>query len=84
MRPVLSFIAALAVLGAAFSLLHWISLALALPDLLALLLFALPVIAYMAYCTESTPVQVLRAAVRIYVTFAAVLLASAALVYFIG
>jgi len=84
LRPVLSFIAALAVLGAAFSIVHWISLALALPDLLALLLFALPVIAYIAYCTEDTRAQMLRAAWRIYATFAAVLLASAALVFFIG
>ncbi len=84
MRPALSFVATLALLGVALTLLHWLGLWLALPDLAALLLFALPLSFYFAYCTEPTRARVLRAGLRYYLVFASVVLASAALVLFIG
>ncbi len=84
MPPALSFVATLALLGAALTLLHWISLWLELPDIVALLLFALPLSFYFAYCTESTRARVLRIGLRYFLVFASVVLASAGLVLFIG
>ncbi len=83
LRPVLSFIAALAGFAAAFSVVHWVSFKLALPDLVALLLFALPIVAYIAYCTHDRRQQMLRAGGVIYTGFAATVLACAGLVYLI-
>ena len=83
MAPVLSLLATLGLLGVAFTLLHWLILWLNLPDLVALLLFALPVATYIAWCTvESRPAQ-LRFALKIYLSFATVTVASAAIVYLI-
>ena len=84
MRPVLSFIAALASLGAAFSSIHLLSLWLNLPDLLALLLFAIPMVCYLAYTLFESRADMLHAAAVYYLSFAGVVLASAGLVYFIG
>ena len=84
MQPVLSFIATLAVLGVAFSLLHWLILALGLSDLAALMLFALPIAGYIAFATQETTAGRLRFAVQSYLVFAAVTLAAAGLVWFIG
>lgn len=84
MRPALSFLGVLAGFGAAFSFIHWFSLALGLPDLVALMLFALPVIAYIAYCTQDSPAAMLRAGTITYTAFAAILLACAGLVYLIA
>ncbi len=84
MRPILSFVAALVSLGAAFSLIHLLSLWLDLPDLLALLLFAIPVVFYIAYTMFESRAEMLRAAATYYVGFAGVVLATAGLVYFIG
>ncbi len=83
MRPILSFIAALVLLGAAFSFIHFVSLWLSLPDLAALLLFAIPVVAYIAYTSFDSRAEMLRAAATYYLCFAAVVLAAAGLVYFI-
>ncbi len=84
MPPALSFIATVALLGVALTLIHWISLWLALPDLAALLLFALPLSFFFAYCTEPTRARMLRVGLRHYLVFAGVVLASAGLVLFIG
>ncbi len=83
MTPILSFIATLGLLGVAITLVHALSWWLNLPDLLALLLFALPISAYCAFCTEETHRQMLGAAVRIYLVFTSVVLAAAGLVFVI-
>ena len=82
--PLVAFIATLVSMGVTFSLFHGLILWLNLPDLVALLMFALPLVAYAAYCTQNSPRQVLRSATRIYASFATVVLASASLVYLIG
>ena len=84
MKSLLSFAATLIFFGVAFSLLHAVSLWLQLPDLAALLLFALPVVAYIAYCTQHSRAAMLRSALRIYASFAAVVLCAGGLVYVIG
>ncbi len=81
--PVLSLIATLGLLGVAFTLLHWLILWLDLPDLVALLLFALPVVAYLAWCTFEERAAQLRFALQMYLSFSAVTIASAAIVYLI-
>ena len=82
--PLSAFIATLISMGLAFSFLHGLILWLNLPDLAALLMFALPVVAYIAYCTQNSRRQALLSAIRIYTSFAAVVLACAGLVYLIG
>ena len=84
MNPVLSFVATLAFFGVAFSLLHMAIVWLGLPDLAALLVLAIPVIVYIAYCTQPTRAATIRSAVRIYLSFAAVTLSAGGLVYVIG
>jgi hypothetical protein len=84
LNPVVSFVATLAFFGVAFSLLHAVILWLQLPDLAALLLLAIPVVAYIAYCTEPTRVDMTRAALKFYLGFASVTLAAGGLVYLIG
>ena len=71
-------------MGVAFSLLHGLIIWLNLPDLAALLMFALPLVAYIAYCTQNSRRQALLSAIRIYTSFAGVVLASTGLVYLIG
>jgi ABC-type bacteriocin/lantibiotic exporter with double-glycine peptidase domain len=84
LKPIASFIATLAFFAVAFSLLHVTILWLRLPDLAALLLLAIPVIAYLAYCTQQTRPAMLRSAIRIYASFTAVVLSAGGLVYLIG
>ena len=84
MKTILSYIATLMLFGVAFSLLHLVVLWLWLPDLAALLLFAVPVVAYLAYCSHHTRAAMLRSAIRIYASFAAVVLSAGGLVYLIG
>lgn len=83
MQPVISFIATLAVLGVAFIVLHWLILALGLPDIAALLLFAVPIVGYIAYCTHETRAARLHSAGKFYLVFAAVTLSAAGLVLLI-
>lgn len=66
-----------------FSILHWLILWLRLPDLAALMVLALPVVAYIAYCTADSRSAMLRASLRMYLGFAGVVLTSAALVLWI-
>ena len=68
----------------AFTLSHWLILWLRLPDLAALMVFALPVVFYMAYCTLDSAAAILRAALRMYLGFAGVVLSAAGLVWLIG
>jgi len=71
-------------MGVAFSFLHGLVLWLNLPDLVALLMFAIPVVAYIAYSTQNSQRLALGSAIRIYSSFTGVLLAAAGLVYLIG
>jgi hypothetical protein len=64
----------------AFSVLHHLILWLRLPDLAALMVLALPIVFYIAYCTVDSRSAILRASIRIYLPFAGVVLTSAALV----
>ncbi len=64
-------------------LLHFLIVLLDLPDLAALLLFAVPVILFIGYCTHDSTRGMLRSALVIYSSFASVLIASAVLVYLI-
>lgn len=66
-----------------FSSLHWLILWLGLPDLAALMLFALPVIVYIAWCTADSKTPILRTVARMYLSFAGVVLAAAGLVLWI-
>lgn len=84
MKPVLSFCATLILMGVAAILLHQLILWLGVGDLVALLLFAAPVSAYLAYCTHNSAAARWRATVQIYASFSLVLIASAGLVYLIG
>ena len=83
MQPLVSFIATLAILGVAFVFLHWLILILSLPDIVALLLFAIPIVTYIAYCTQETRADIWRSASRIYAVFASVTLSAAGLVLLI-
>lgn len=83
MFPILSYLATLLSFGVAFSLLHHLIVWLNLPDLAALMVFALPVIAYIAYCTQNTRAAMLASAARIYLGFAGVVLTAAGVIYLI-
>ena len=74
----------LILLGVVFSLLHLIIVWLGVADIIALLLFAVPIVAYISYCTQQSPGAIVSSAVRVYCGFAAVVLAAVGLVYVIG
>jgi len=76
--------ATLVLLGVVFLSLHLVILWLGLNDLVALLLFAIPITLYISYCTRPNGPQIIIAALRIYFSFAAVTLLSAGLVFVIG
>ena len=84
MKQVASFVATLVLLGVVLAILHHLLLWLNLPDIVALLVFALPLVAYIAYTTQPTRALWLRSALSIYTGFGGVVLAAAGLVYLIG
>lgn len=84
MKPILNFLATFLLMGVAFILLHLLIVWLGVSDLVALLLFALPVSAYASYCTHRRRADQVRAALQIYASFSLVVLAAAGLVYVIG
>lgn len=67
----------------AFLSLHLVIVALGLSDLVALLLFAIPITVFISYCTQDTRAQAIRSALHIYCVFASVTLAAVGLVYLI-
>ncbi len=71
-------------MGVVFSLLHLIIVCSGVADIVALLLFAAPIVAYVSYCTQQSRAAIVYSAIRIYGGFAAVVLAAVGLVYFIG
>jgi hypothetical protein len=81
---VISLITTLVLLGVVFLLLHLLILWLGLTDLVALLLFAIPITLYISYCTQPNAPQIIGAALHIYFGFAALTLLSAGLVFVIG
>ena len=82
--PLLSLLLTLALASVIASLLHLLILWSGASDLVALLIFAAPICAYLAYCTNESTSRLWRAALRMYASFAGVVLAAAGLVYFIG
>ena len=70
-------------LGLIFSVLHLLIVALGLSDLLALMLFALPGAAYIAYCNHDDNAVRIRSATSIYLSFTSVTLAAAGLSWII-
>ena len=71
-------------MGVVMLLLHLVILWLGFSDLVALLLFALPIVVYISYCTQESRKQVILSTLQIYGTFSSVIIASAGLVYLIG
>ena len=84
MQPLVSFITTLIILGMVMTLLHWLIFSLNLPDIVALLLFAIPLTVYIAYCTQETRGKMWRSAITMYAAFAGVTLSAVGLVLFIG
>ena len=84
MRSIFSLLTTLILLGVVFSLLHLVITWSGVADIVALLLFALPIVVYISYCTQQSPAAIVSSAVRIYCGFAAVVLAAVGLVYVIG
>jgi hypothetical protein len=81
---IFSFTATLILMGAVFILLHLVIVWAGVSDLVALLVFALPIVVYISYCTHEARKKVIASALRIYLSFAFVVVASAGLVYLIG
>jgi hypothetical protein len=83
-KPLLSLAATLALAAAVAVALHLSILWLGVGDLAALLIFAAPLCAYLAYCTHRSRADRWRSALQIYASFSAVVIAAAGIVYFIG
>jgi len=83
-KPVVSFAATLILLGATFLLLHLVGVWAGVIDVVALLLFAIPITGFIAYCTHQSQTQMLRSALQIYGSFCAVVVSAVGLVYLIG
>ena len=84
MQPILSLLTTLFLLGVVFIFLHLVIVWSGVADIVALLLLAIPVVGYIAYCTQASRAVMVESAVRIYCGFAAVVLAAVGLVYVIG
>jgi len=84
MKEIKSFLAVVGLTSLAFVVTHYLILFLGLNDLTGLILLALPLVAVIAYTTNETLRDMLRSALLIYAWFVSVVLAAAALVWFIG
>ena len=84
MKELFSLLIILGLMGLIFVGLHYLILFLGLNDLSALILFALPVIAMIAYSSHDTPSEMMRSAGTIFISFISVILAAVGLVWFIG
>jgi hypothetical protein len=84
MKELSSLLIILGLMAVAFVGLHYLILFLGLNDVTALILFALPVVAMIAYSSHDTPSEMMRSAVTIYVSFISVIFAAWGLVLFIG
>ena len=84
MKHIISFLITLGLMAAAFVVLHHLILFFNFSDVMALILFALPVVAIIAYSTHETSCEMLRSAILIYTCFVSVILSASGLVWFIG
>ncbi|MCZ6578685.1 MAG: hypothetical protein O6927_04980 [Gammaproteobacteria bacterium] len=84
MKEIKSFLTVVGLTSLAFVVTHYLILFLGLNDLTGLILLALPLVAVIAYTTNETLRDMLRSALSIYAWFVSVVLAAAALVWFIG
>ena len=84
MKELFSLLIILGLMGLIFVGLHYLILFLGLNELSALILFALPVIAMIAYSSHDTPSEMMRSAGTIFISFISVILAAVGLVWFIG
>ncbi len=84
MKEIKSFLVIVGLTSLAFVAIHYLILFFGLNDLAGLLLLALPLVAVIAYTTNETLRDMFRNALLIYAWFVSVVLAAAALVWFIG
>ena len=83
MKELYSLLIILGLMGLAFVGLHYLILFLGLNDLSALILFALPMIAMIAYSSHDTPSEMMRSAGTMFISFISVIFAAWGLVWFI-
>ena len=83
MKELFSLLIILGLMALAFVGLHYLILFLGLNDLGALILFALPVIAMIAYSCHDTPSAMMQSAGTIFISFISVIFAAWGLVWFI-
>ena len=83
MKELLSLLVILSLMAMAFVELHYLILFLGLNDITALILFAMPVIAMIAYSSHDTPSEMMRSAGTIFISFISVILAASGLAWFI-
>jgi len=83
MKELFSLLIILGLMGLIFVGLHYLILFLGLNDLSALILFALPVIAMIAYSCHDSPSEMIRSARAIFISFISVVFAAWGLVWFI-
>ena len=83
MKELISLLIILGLIALAFVGLHYFILFFGLNDVTALLLFALPVVAMIAYSSHDTLSEMIRSARTIYLSFISVIFAALGLVWFI-
>ena len=83
MKELFSLLIILGLMGLIFVGLHYLILFLGLNDLSALILFALPVIAMIAYSCHDSLSEMIRSARTIFISFISVVFAAWGLVWFI-
>ncbi len=83
MKELILLLIILGLMALAFVGLHYFILFFGLNDVTALLLFALPVVAMIAYSSHSTLSEMIRSARTIYLSFISVIFAASGLVWFI-
>ena len=83
MKELILLLIILGLMALAFVGLHYFILFFRLNDVTALLLFALPVVAMIAYSSHDTLSEMIRSARTIYLSFISVIFAALGLVWFI-
>ena len=80
----MSLATTLVLMGVVASLLHLLLVRLGATDVVALLVYAVPIVAYISYCTQNSRSEIISSAVLVYCSFTAVVVTAAGLVYLIG
>ncbi len=83
MKELFSLLIILGLMATTFVGLHYLILFLGLNDITALILFALPMIAMIAYSSHDTLSEMIRSARTIYLSFISVIFAASGLAWFI-